>query len=178
MKGKKHLFVLIRVRKSGSQSLVEMITSAIPNRAIYAMPPDPPMADKGVGIFEDFRRVRRTKRRLWKLFKTTSWDKAWETVNRESKEGDIVSGHFKYGSTNLPDCTLSHITMMRKPIDRLYSEYRYCRQSYLSRPAWRRLYLAERLKVAGKGEFRDYVSYLASFGERFANPFSAYITGD
>jgi len=178
MSDSKDLFVLVRIRKSGSQSLVEMATAALPESKIYAMPPDPPLADLGVGFFEDFRRVRRIRKRLRKLFKVSDYGTAWEIVNRDAKPRDIISGHFKYGSPALPAWDLKYITMMREPIGRIYSEYRYCRQSYFQRPAWRRLHLAERLKVAGKGEFRDYVAYLDSFGERFANPFTGYVTGD
>lgn len=177
MSDKPHLYVLVRIRKSGSQSLVKMATSALPNSRIYAMPPIPPLADLGNSFLEDFRRVRRTKKRLWKLFKTTSYPHAWDLLNERANEGDIVSGHFMYGSPVLPDWDLKYITMVREPIMRLYSEYRYCRQSYFQRPAWRRSYLAARLKVAGTGEFRDYVKYLASHGNRFANPFIGYVTG-
>jgi hypothetical protein len=49
MSDSKDLFVLVRIRKSGSQSLVEMATAALPESKIYAMPPDPPLADLGGG---------------------------------------------------------------------------------------------------------------------------------
>jgi AraC-like DNA-binding protein len=178
MSDKNELYVLVRIRKSGSQSLVEMATSALPEAKIYAMPPNPPLADLGVGFFEDFRRVRRTRKRLRLLFNTSDPAKAWEIINRDAKPGDIISGHFKYGTPVLPAWDLKYITMMREPISRIYSEYRYCRQSYFQRPVWGRLHLAERLKVAGKGQFRDYVAYLDSFGGRFADPFTGYVTGD
>jgi hypothetical protein len=177
MNEEKSLYVLVRIRKSGSQSLVEMIRGALPDRKIHSMPPDPPLADLGVGFFEDFRRVRRTKKRLWKLFKVTGYPEAWKHLNRNAVPGSVISGHFKYGSPVLPDWDLKYITIMRDPVGRLYSEYRYGRQSYFQRPVWRRFYLAERLKVAGKGTFRDYVAYLAKQGDRFSNPYVGYITG-
>lgn len=177
MSSKPFLYALVRIRKSGSQSLVEMIRAALSQCKIYSMPPIPPPADMGVDLFEDFRRVRRTKKRLRKLFQTLSYAKAWEIINATAREGDIVSGHFMHGAPQLPDWDLRYITMVRDPLNRLYSEYRYCRQSYLQRPAWRRWYLAGRLKVGGKGSFGDYIRYLHSQGDRFANPLVGYITG-
>ena len=138
MSQKPYVYALVRIRKSGSQSLVEMITAALPESRIMAMPPVPPVADLGTGVFEDFRRVRRTKKRLWKLFKLLSYPKAWEHLNATLNQGDIVSGHFGHGAPVLPAWDLRYITMVREPVSRLYSEYRYCRQSYLARPAWRR----------------------------------------
>ena len=178
MSSKPHLYALVRIRKSGSQSLVEMVASALPNSHIYHMPPIPPSADMGVDAFEDFRRIRRTKKRLRKLFQTISYANAWTILNATAREHDIVSGHFMHGTPALPDWNLCYITMVREPVSRLYSEYRYCRQSYLQRPAWRRWYLAGRLKVAGRGSFGDYIKYLHEQGNRFANPLVGYITGD
>lgn len=177
MNRKPYLYALVRIRKSGSQSLVEMISKALPSQKIHSMPPVPPIADTGIGLREDFRRVRRTKKRLYKLFRTVSFPAAWKILNDTAKEGEVVSGHFMYGAPQLPDWELRYITLVRNPVNRLYSEYRYCRQSYLERPAWRRWYLAERLKVVGKGSFSDYIGYLHSQGERFANPIVGYITG-
>ena len=172
------VYVLVRIRKSGSQSLVEMIRGALPASKIYSMPHNPPLSDIGLGFFENFRQVRRTKKRLWKLFKTTNYTDAWAQLNRQIKPGDVVSGHIKYGSPNMPSWDFKYITIMRDPVKRLYSDYRYGRQSYFQRPAWRRFYLAERLKVAGKGSFHDYVTYLASHGDRFVNPYVGYVTGE
>ncbi len=177
MSNKPYLYALVRIRKSGSQSLVEMITTALPQSKIFAMPPIPPPADMGVDSFEDFRRIRRTKKRLRKVFQTLSYPKAWEILNATARKGDIVSGHFMHGTPVLPDWDLRYITMVREPISRLYSEYRYCRQSYFQRPAWRRWHLAGRLKVAGKGSFGDYIQYLHAQGDRFANPLVGYVTG-
>lgn len=177
MSHKPYLYALVRIRKSGSQSLVEMIGSALPNSKIYSMPPIPPIADMGVGMLEDFRRIRRTKKRLRKLFQTISYDKAWNILNATAREGDVVSGHFMFGAPQLPDWDLRYISLVREPVTRLYSEYRYCRQSYFQRPAWRRWYLAQRLKVAGKGTFNDYIQYLHAQGDRFANPLVGYVTG-
>jgi hypothetical protein len=172
-----YLYALVRIRKSGSQSLVEMVRGALTSSKFYSMPPVPPTADQGVGVFEDFRRIRRTQKRLRKLFRTMSFPRAWSILNRVAKEGDVVSGHFMFGAPQLPDWELRYITLLRNPVDRLYSEYRYCRQSYLERPAWRRWYLAGRLKVAGRGSFGDYIQYLHSQKDRFANPLVGYITG-
>ncbi|MBC7979763.1 MAG: sulfotransferase family 2 domain-containing protein [Armatimonadetes bacterium] len=173
----KYVYSLVRIRKSGSQSLVQMMTSALPESRIYAMPPAPPLADMGIDFFEQLRRIRRTKKRLWKLFRTSSYPKAWIYLNHHLKAGDIVSGHFHYAAPQLPDWKLRNITVVREPVERLYSDYRYCRQSYFQRPKWRRWYLAERLKIAGNGKFQDYIQYLHSRGDRFANPYIGYITG-
>jgi len=171
------VYILIRIRKSGSSSLEQMLRSALPESKVYGMPHDPPVADLGLGFFEWFRRIRRTKKRLWKTFKTTSYSSAWAHLNREVKSGDIISGHIRYDSVMMPDWKLNYITIMRDPVERLYSDYRYSRQSYFKRPTWRRFYLAARLKVAGRGNFSEYVSYLVSHGNRFANPYVGYITG-
>jgi hypothetical protein len=173
-----YLYILVRVRKSGSQSLLEMMKSSHPNQRIFQMPPNPPLADFGVGVLEDFRRIRRTKKRLWKLFRTMSLADAWKYLDANAESGDIISGHMMYGVPELPRWELRYITLMREPLGRLYSEYRYCRQSFLQRPRWRRVYLSARLKVAGNGTFADYIDYLYGMRERFANPLVSYIVGD
>lgn len=178
MDSRPYLYVLVRVRKSGSQSLVKMMTSALLQQKLYAMPPVAPLSDLGVGLMEDFRRIRRTRKRLWKLFRCLNWEDSWQHIDTHAKSGDIVSGHMMYGVSKLPGWDLRYITLMRDPVDRLYSEYRYCRQSYYQRPLWRRTYLSARLKVAGKGEFSNYVSYLHSMKQQFANPLVGYITGE
>lgn len=172
-----HLYTLVRIRKSGSQSLVNMIVKALPQARLYSMPPIPPVADMGIGFFEGFRLRRRVRKRLRKLFKVTDYTEAWKLLNKQAVAGDIVSGHFMYGSPELPDWEIKYITLLRDPVGRLSSEYRYCRQSYLANPPWRRWYLAERLKVAGKGSLNDYVKYLVRHGDRFANPMVGYLTG-
>lgn len=171
-----HLYVLIRVRKSGSQSLVKIMQDAYPGSRLHPMPHDPPTADLGVGVKEDVRLARRQRKRLRKLFKTTSYPEAWKRLNQTAKSGDIVGGHFPYGRPNLPDFELRYITIMRQPLERLYSEYRYCRQSYEQRPWWRQLYSSARIQVAEKGSFSDYIDYLDEQGDRFTNPLVAYIT--
>jgi hypothetical protein len=171
------LYVLVRIRKSGSQSLVEMIHSALPASRIFSMPPIPPKADLGIELSEDFRRVRRTKKRLWKLFKTLDYPNAWKILDATAQPGDVVSGHFHYGAPVLPSWKLKYITIVREPVRRLFSEYQYCRKSYLERPFWRHFHIAARLKVAGRGSFDDYVGYLHKHREQFANPMSGYIIG-
>lgn len=177
MNRKPHLYVLVRIRKTGSQSLVEMMTSALPESRIYAMPPNPPDADRGIGWAEDFRLRRSTKKRLWKLFRTMDYSAAWRLLNSNATKGDIVSGHFHYGAPQLPSWQLKHITIVRDPLGRLFSEYRYYRKSLLDRPSWGRSHVAERIKVAGRGSFNDYVGYLYTHRDRFANPAVGYITG-
>jgi hypothetical protein len=172
-----YLYVLVRIRKSGSQSLVEMMSSALPASRLYAMPPVPPTSDLGIGWSEDFRQMRSTKKRLWKLFRTLDYSTAWNQLNSKATEGDIVTGHFHHGVPQLPNWNLRYITMVRDPVRRLFSEYLYYRESFLDRNLWRRFYLAERIKVAGTGSFNDYVGYLYKHRDRFANPAVGYITG-
>lgn len=176
MSEKDHLYVLVRVRKSGSQSLVKIMQDALPDCTTYPMPHDPPEADLGVGLWESFRLWRRQKKRLKLLFSTKSYSRAWELLNERAKPNDLIGGHFPYGTPQLPKWELRYVTLMRDPLRRLYSEYRYCRQSYEQRSVLRRLYCSARIRVAGKGGFADYIAYLDEQGDRFANPLVAYIT--
>lgn len=178
IQSKPHLYCLIRVRKSGSQSLNQMLSSAFPEKKHFSMPSYPPTADKGIGIYEKFRYHRRVKRRLWKHFKAFSWQKTWDRVNSSASHGDIVSGHFAHGTPQLPNWDLRYITLVRNPLTRLISEYRYCKQSYDRRSRCSRWYLANRLKAAGTGSINDYMAYLLSHGDHFPNPLTAYITGE
>ena len=172
-----HLYVLIRVRKSGSQSLVKIMEDALPGCTVYPMPHDPPLADRGLGFWEHMRLLRRRRKRLHALFKTFSYSKAWRLLNDRAQHSDVIGGHFPYVSPDLPNWKLRYITLMREPLQRLYSEYRYCRQSFEQRPFWRRCYSSARIRIAGKGSFGDYIDYLDAQGERFTNPLVAYITG-
>jgi hypothetical protein len=169
-------FVLVRVPKSGSTTLFWMMKTALPDAALYRMP-KLMRSDEGVSRLEKLREARGRARRFWKLFRTLSEQPAWRRLAAQLKDGDIVSGHFAYGTPVLPGFRIHYVTLLRHPLDRLISEYRYAQASFAKRGRLQRLYHRGTLAAAGQLSLADYLCYLDDHRELFENIATRYAIG-
>lgn len=173
----KQLYFLIRVPKSGSQSMWDMVRSALPENRCFRLPMLAPDPSKGITLYDRFRLRRRSLKGFWKVDHSLTEAQMWKRIDEKSNDGDIIAGHINYGTPQLPQTELKCITLLRHPIDRLVSEYNYHRQGYQARPAFHQSYMAGLLKMAGTRSFSDYVAYLHDHLDVFQNMITSYIVG-
>jgi hypothetical protein len=170
------LYVLVRVPKSGTTSLVSMMGAALPAARFFYMP-KLMRSDEGPSRIEKLRAMRSRGRRFWKLFRTLPEDTAWRRLAAEARDGDVVSGHFPYGAVRVPGAELRHITLLRDPLARLLSEYHYTRAGIERRGPLHRLTRRGSLAEAALGSFSDYLAFLDEHSALYANIATRYVTG-
>lgn len=170
------LFVIVRIPKSGSNSLRGMVSAALPGTPVHSMP-NPSKPDAGVSMLENLRVARGRIRRRWRNYRVLTNDQAWEKIARTAKSGDIVQGHIGFGDPQLPGFELDYITVIRDPVQRLMSEYFYSQRGFEKRSIFRKLYNYGRLRAASKLGFSDYIAYLHERRHLYANRATRFITG-
>lgn len=170
------LFVIVRIPKSGSNSLRRMMKAAMPAATIHSMP-NPSKPDAGVSWLENLRVTRGRIRRRWRNYRVMTNEKAWAKIAEEAKDGDIVQGHFSYGDPIVPGFELDYITIIRDPVQRLMSEYFYSKRGFEKRSIFRKLYNFGRLRAASELGFSDYIGYLHDRRDLYANRATRFITG-
>jgi len=170
------LFVIIRIPKSGSNTLRRIIGAALPEAAIHSMP-NPSKPDGGVSFVEKLRVARGRIRRRWRNYNVLTNDQAWSRIAGTASNGDIVQGHIGYGDPQLPGFELDYITIVRDPVQRLMSEYFYSRRGFEKRGFIRKFYNRGRLRAAASLDFSDYVAFIHERQDLYANRATRFITG-
>lgn len=170
------VYALVRIPKSGTTSLVSMVTAALPSARAYYMP-KLLRSDEGPSRLEKLRETRSRWRRLWRLFGTLSEETAWRRLAARLREGDIVSGHFAYGAPQLPGFGIRYVTLLRDPLKRLISEYNYARLGYSKRGAVQRLTNRGRLAEAAGRSFGGYLAFLEEHRSLYEDIALRYVTG-
>ena len=173
----KKLYFLIRIPKSGSTTMRDMVEGALPDSRNFRLPLL--ASDSGVGItfYDRLRRRRRTLKGFWKGYRTFREAVVWQTISQRAKEGDILSGHLRYGSPQLPEWNLQCITLLRNPVERLVSDYHYSLKGFQKRSFLQRCYNKGVLHVAGTRTLSDYIHYLHEHRQVFGNPATSYVVG-
>lgn len=171
-----NLYAVIRIPKSGSRSLGSMVERSLPSSRCFIIPQleiEHMRSLHPAEIVLDKRRIFQGLLKYRVLNKTMFWKR----ISKLAKDGDIISGHMAYGKPQLPGWTLHYITLLRNPVDRIFSEYFYSRRGYLSRPRYRQLYHKGHAEVTGTRSFSEYLHYLCDNRERFSNPAVRFVTG-
>lgn len=170
------LYVVIRIPKSGSQSLRTMVRECLTESHVFRIPQLDLEDSKHLHLSEKFR----AKRRIWSgrlRYGVFNEKSMWKKISREVADDDIISGHMVYGKPQFPHHELRYITLLRDPIERTISEYYYAREGYLNRPKYRRLYLKGHSEVAGNCSLPEFLQYLYDHKERYGNLTTRYVTG-
>jgi hypothetical protein len=103
---------------------------------------------------------------------------AWRYIDAHASDGDLISGHIRYGDPALPSFRLDYITLLRDPVAHALSTYNYSRLGYQKRNALRRAYVRGHLKAAGTYSFSGYLSYLNERTRGDANLMWTFAIGD
>ena len=154
------VYVLIRIPKAGSTSLLDMVRDGLPHARHFGMPDSPHPSDfRPIG--ERLRATRARIRTLVRGYRTLSFAQAWKYVEAHASNGDLISGHIRYGDPVLPSFRPRYITLFRHPLARVLSNYNYSRLGFQKRNALRRAYVGGRIKAAGTYSFSGYLSYIS-----------------
>ena len=174
---KKTLYILVRIPKSGSQSLRTIVRESLPQSTYFRIPCLDLHERVDQSLAANFRRKRRLIKGILFSYGVLNEKALWEKINNNAQDGDIISGHFSYGRPHVPSSETRYITLLRDPIERMISAYNYTREGYPKHSHLRRFYLEQRTKIAGTGSFSDYLEYLHLHKERYSNPATGLITG-
>lgn len=98
-------------------------------------------------------------------------------ITEREAETSLITGHIHYGCVKLITKSPLHITIIRNPVDRATSDYRYSRQRMLKKRG-RQFYQNKRLKTALKYDFESYLSFLLERKAIFGNDASKAIIGN
>lgn len=169
------LYILVRIPKSGSRSLVEMVKSGLRGSNLFHLPS---LSTKtGPDMLHNFR-VRRNRLQGYMRFGAISEKGMWRKIAGKAVTGDIVAAHMEYGAPQLPECDLRYVTLLRDPVSMLISGYHYNRQNYLNLPAYRKLYRRGLHSVVGTSTLSEYIRFLYENIEERKNPATRFVTGD
>lgn len=91
----RRLFLLIRVPKSGSTSLVKMVDAACPNARHFGLP-DETKLTFGRDPDEVIRHFLTRYKRLLRPYGTWSFEKALAAIGAQAKPGDILCKHVSW----------------------------------------------------------------------------------
>jgi len=165
----KSLHVVIRIPKSGSSSLIHMVREAFPDARFYKLPHSD-FGDWGVTALDKVRFVRQQKRTLLANFGTFSLEKALQSIDDSSRDGDVVGGgHFSLKTLRSMKSDLKFITLIRDPAKRLLSEYNYSRNQYKKRISMNRIDTSFSKKMASKHDINTYVSIMLEHKRNIGN---------
>lgn len=171
--------VSVRVPKSGSASLSEMLRAAFVFHRIFYLPNtlDP---DAAFSAFQRHRGRRSRRRNLFRHYRSISMDHAYHVIAREAADGDLIDGghlDFPSVSAHIPR-RLKMITLLREPVARVLSEYNYSRQGYFKKPWFNRFDAGVLHKAAARWSFAGYLDFLGEHGELWGNLASTYVGWD
>ena len=117
-------------------------------------------------------------RTLLRGCRALTFAQAWKYIDNHASDGDLISGHIRYGDPVLPTFRLNYITLLRDPVARVLSNYNYSRLGYQKRNALRRSYVGGHVRAAGTYSFSGYLSYLDESTGGDANIMWAFSFGD
>jgi len=165
----KSLYAVIRVPKSGSSSLQQIVREAYPQASFHGLPHSS-FGDWRTGALDRIRFVRQEKRSLLRRHRTFSIDKALRKIDDESHDGDIVGGgHVALATFRKLRSDLNVITLFRDPAARLLSEYNYSRNQYHERFMLNRLDTSFSKKMASRHDLDRYVSIMLEHKDTVGN---------
>ena len=170
------IYTIIRIPKSGSTSLENSISNSLSPTRMFKIPMlnNP---DMHVSQYEKFRTDKKMRRSLWKIFRVLSEEAMWDKIRSEMSAGDIISGHIEYGRPHLDQVNMKYITIIRNPLDRFISEYKWIRHGYQKRRMIQKLAHFGRPAAAGKS-MDYYLDFLIDHEDAYKNPTTRYVTGN
>ena len=177
MTEKPYLYFNIRVPKSASTSLQNIVEGAFPDAQYFDMVGEY-FSDKNISPIENFRAFRKFRSRLWKNYSVFSPEKAWKIIEDSANQGDVVSGHFGIEEIDISRFEKRLITLIRHPVYRLLSDYNYKRNGYKKRNFVKKLYHGGRIMAAGKYSFEGYIDFLSDNNIPTGRVASHFILGD
>ncbi len=171
-----YLYVVVRVPKSGSTSLQRMVRDALPGAKIFSLPDEQKLGLRW-NLDATIANGLTIWRRLVLPYGRLTLGGALEKIARTARRGDILDGHVSADRIELPGWRQRRITLLRAPVDRLYSEYNYARRGYEKFSRWRKATNFGHRRVAAKGSFEDYVAWVYERRAQYADSAARMVIG-
>ncbi|HEY2032823.1 MAG TPA: hypothetical protein VGH02_03980 [Rhizomicrobium sp.] len=168
----------VRVPKSGSESLSKLLREAFASRRTFYLPSTIKL-DGSISAFQNFRFRRTRSRNLMRQYGTPSIDAVFARIAAQATAGDLIDGgHIDFPTVRAQVQPLRMITILRHPVDRVSSEYRYARAGHLRKNIVSRLDAALNAKMAARHDFDGYLDFLLDHGETYGSIASRCIGWD
>lgn len=171
----KQVYVVIRVPKSGSTSLINSLVTAIAPKNLFLVPGSVG-PDGEISFIERGRAIRKRGRQMWRNYKTLSEGAMWDAINNKIADGDVLSGHIYHGALRLRDVSQKLVTIIRDPMGQFISEYKWLNAGWGKRDLLQRIYQHGRIYAAGRS-LDYYLDFLCDHQPLFNNPATRFITG-
>ncbi|MDC1241167.1 sulfotransferase family 2 domain-containing protein [bacterium] len=171
-------YVVIRVPKCGSTSIARMMTSSMPNSKVFDISSADFDLPKGENQYIERLRIHKNKiKSNWRIHKRLTFDAVWNKTNRLIKDNDIILGHLTIDSIKLVGIDKKPITVIRDPLERILSDYNYCRSSYNKNGGASKFYRTKNY-AAGNYSLEGYVSYLKENRPVYGRYISRFVLGE
>ncbi len=168
-------YLIVRIPKSGSTSLETLVQSAFPEHKLITTP-NLYTPDQDLSVIEKLRAIRKFSRRSLKEYGSPFESGMWRQILKQCKEANcIISGHIPFDRIPYPE-NFKLITLLRHPLGRLISEFKWERHRYAKRGAIRKLYNKGRSYYANQS-LSDYIYFLADHADLYGNTTTRYLTG-
>jgi len=171
----KTLYGIVRIPKSGSSTLRNLVQNAFPSARLHLLP-DCIRDNAQASLFQYFRFWRSRAKSLLPQYRTLSFNRAVRMIEESAADGDIIGGgHIDYAGFARFTSPVKLIVLVRDPVTRLLSEYNYNRSGYLRKP-WRvRFDASVKAKLAGRYSLEGYVDAMAEQPRAFGNTAAKYL---
>jgi hypothetical protein len=173
------IYVAVRIPKSGSESLAELLRAAFaPSHRFYL--PNTYDADGRLSSLQRLRFLRSRARNLMQRYRSIDIHDAYEAIEEKARGGDLIEG----GHIDFPTVRanigreLRMITLLRDPAQRSLSEYNYARQVYERRHPLRRFTVALISRIAGTRDYDGFLDFMEKNHAVYGDIASRYIGWD
>lgn len=170
------LVALIRIPKSGSTSMSEVVHDCLPTARKFLLP-DSAVPGNSSTLLERMRLVRTTIKNGAIRHGRVTRTGLLRLIESKATPGDIVSGgHVSFADLRAIRRQMRIVTLIRNPVDQLLSQYNYQRSNHFKRSSLARFDSSLQAKLAARYSLEGYVDALSERPADFGNIACQYLS--